>query len=111
MAPGLNLNHPLPAGTGDVAYVAAFGTCLEAALSQAPRALVISLGFDALASDPARGLQLTVEAFRAIGEILGSLNLPVLLVQEGGYDLTNLEKAATAFLFALAQPSNDPVGS
>ncbi|WP_065377035.1 histone deacetylase family protein [Ensifer adhaerens] len=110
-APRLTLNHPLSAETGDVAYIAAFNTCLEAALSHRPEVLIISLGFDALASDPARGLQLTVEAFRKIGEILGRLDLPVLLIQEGGYDLMSLEKAVTTFLLALAQKPNDPACS
>jgi acetoin utilization deacetylase AcuC-like enzyme len=78
----------------------AFTACLDAALAHRPAALVISLGFDALASDPARGLQLTADAFGTIGNRLGRLDLPVLLVQEGGYDLATLEQVATRFLSA-----------
>lgn len=99
-APGLTLNHPLAEGTGDAAYLMAFTACLDAALAHRPAALVISLGFDALASDPARGLQLTADAFGTIGNRLGRLDLPVLLVQEGGYDLATLEQVATRFLSA-----------
>ncbi|MFD1329121.1 histone deacetylase family protein [Mycoplana ramosa] len=106
-APGLNMNFPLPEEVGHAAYIAAFKVCLDAALAHQPRVLIISLGFDALASDPARGLQLSVETFRTMGELLARLDLPVLLVQEGGYDLMSLEKVATTFLLPFAQSSND----
>lgn len=102
-APGRTLNHPLAEGTGDAAYLTAFGTCLDAALAHRPAVLIVSLGFDALASDPAQGLQLTAGAFGTMGDVLGRLNLPVLLIQEGGYDLANLEQAATRFLSAFRQ--------
>lgn len=97
-AKGLTLNYPLPEHAEDAIYLTAFTECLDAALAHSPRALIISLGFDALESDPAKGLHLSVRAFRRIGEILSKIECPVLLVQEGGYDLTTLEEAAVAFL-------------
>ncbi|MDH6234556.1 acetoin utilization deacetylase AcuC-like enzyme [Mesorhizobium soli] len=97
----LTLNHPLPEETGDEAYITGFMACLNAALANKPSVLVISLGFDTLESDPAKGLQLSIEAFRKIGEMLAKIECPVLLIQEGGYDLTKLEDAALTFLLGL----------
>lgn len=97
-ARGANLNYPLNHDAGDREYLIGFETCLAAALRHEPVALVISLGFDALASDPAKGLSVTEAAFEQIGKMLATVALPVLLVQEGGYDLQNLELVATRFL-------------
>jgi acetoin utilization deacetylase AcuC-like enzyme len=71
-----------------------------------PQVLIVSLGFDPLASDTARVLQLTVETLRTMGEMFGRLDLPVLLVREDGYDLMSLEKVAT-FLLAFAHSPDD----
>lgn len=104
-AKGGNLNHPLPAGSGDNAYVDGILKCLAAGLQHEPAALVVSLGFDALVSDPAKGLLVTENAFERIGAMLGPLSIPILLVQEGGYDLANLENVANRFLAGLLRSS------
>jgi len=52
-----------------------------------PDVLIVSLGFDTLAGDPHGGLHLTPEVFRPIGRSLVRLGRPILLVQEGGYQL------------------------
>jgi acetoin utilization deacetylase AcuC-like enzyme len=52
--------------------------------------LVVSLGVDAAASDPESPLEVTQDGYREAGEILGSLGLPTVIVQEGGYDLETI---------------------
>ena len=82
---GFNVNLPLPLGTGDEAYMAALEIALDAVRSFAPGALVVALGLDAFAGDPLRGMALDTACFARIGAALARLDLPTVLVQEGGY--------------------------
>ncbi|VTZ59395.1 histone deacetylase family protein [Sinorhizobium medicae] len=101
-ARGSTFNWPLLENAADVEFIEGFKRCLGAALGHDPVAVFVSLGFDALASDPANGLQVTEQAYETIGTILGSIEVPVLLIQEGGYDLGALESVARSFLSAFA---------
>lgn len=102
---GFCLNVPLPAGTGDAAYLAALGPALHRAMASRPGALVVSLGFDAHVADPVRGLCLSDAGFTAIGAAIARLALPTVLVQEGGYALDRLGAALTSFLSGLMTPA------
>jgi acetoin utilization deacetylase AcuC-like enzyme len=92
------LNVPLPALAGDSAFVAGVKACLKGAREHCPGAIVVSLGFDALVTDPACGLSVSAFAFETVGQLIGAIDMPILLVQEGGYDLLNLEDVAERFL-------------
>ena len=61
-------------------------------------ALVVSLGVDAAAGDPESPLQVTVDGYHATGRLLGSLGLPSVIVQEGGYHLPSLGSLVAAYL-------------
>jgi acetoin utilization deacetylase AcuC-like enzyme len=62
-------------------------------------ALVVSLGVDAAATDPESPLQVTEAGFSEAGIVLlDDLRLPVVVVQEGGYDLTTIGQLVSAFL-------------
>ena len=61
-------------------------------------ALVVSLGVDAAADDPESPLQVTAEGYAAAGRLLGSLGLPAVLVQEGGYHLDTIGGLVSAYL-------------
>ena len=95
---GCNLNLPLPAGTEDAGFVTAVETGLDAIAKTAPSILVVSLGFDAHVGDPTANLAATSEGFHVIGQRIGSMGLPTLLVQEGGYIVEKLDENLTAFL-------------
>ncbi|PVE50600.1 histone deacetylase family protein [Rhizobium rhizogenes] len=97
-APNGILNVSLPAQAGDATFVHGFETCVSAVLEHKPRVLVVSLGFDALLTDPSKGLLVSESAFGTVGQLIGAFNMPVLLVQEGGYDLVNLQDVAERFL-------------
>jgi acetoin utilization deacetylase AcuC-like enzyme len=82
---GFNRNIPLPLGSDDQAYVQALSAVIESARKVMPEMLVIALGLDASETDPLAGLRVTTEGFREAGRLLGRMNLPTVLVQEGGY--------------------------
>ncbi|MFN2220688.1 MAG: hypothetical protein ACK2UA_18910, partial [Anaerolineae bacterium] len=53
--------------------------------------------------DPAGGFCLTRAGLARIGKKIAALNLPTLIIQEGGYLLDTLGRAAVAFLQPLAR--------
>lgn len=82
---GLNFNLPLPWATSDRRWIAALQAALARVKEFAPGALVVSLGFDASEHDPVATFKITNGGFAQAGKLFASLELPTLLVQEGGY--------------------------
>lgn len=99
---GANRNWPLPPGTGDDAYLDALAEALAAVRHFAPRWLVVSVGLDIATGDPEGGFQVTTAGLHEIGRRIAGLNLPTVVVQEGGYRLDRLGTDAVAFLRAFA---------
>jgi len=97
---GYNHNWPLPLGTDDAAYLAALDEALAAVRAFAPHYLVVSLGLDTVASDPEGGFKLTSAGLAEVGRRVAGLDLPTLIVQEGGYVSETLGENAAAFLRA-----------
>ena len=87
---GATRNLPLPPGTSDREWLAALARLVHDVRDHRSDALVVSLGVDAAADDPESPLRITAEGFRAAGELLATLGLPTVFVQEGGYDLPRL---------------------
>jgi acetoin utilization deacetylase AcuC-like enzyme len=82
---GYNINRPLALGTGVDEYLRVLRDACASIRALAPGALVVALGLDAHERDPYKGLAITTAGFaRILGEIAG-LDLPTVLVQEGGY--------------------------
>jgi acetoin utilization deacetylase AcuC-like enzyme len=100
---GATRNLPLPEGTGDGPWLEAVRALAEYAGDA--EALVVSLGVDAAAEDPESPLQVTAEGYAAAGRLLGSLGLPAVLVQEGGYHLATIGGLVEAYLHGHEQAS------
>ena len=98
---GTNFNLPLAEGTDDDAYLGALEPVLARIADHRPWALVVSLGFDLMRGDPTGDFDISVDGLGRIGEAIGRLGLPILVVQEGGYALPNLRRGARAFFAAL----------
>jgi acetoin utilization deacetylase AcuC-like enzyme len=86
--------------TGDT-VVAQVADCVREALCRGARALVVSMGYDGLMGDPYGAWRLAPRAFRSLGRVLADSGLPLCLVQEGGYNLTNLEHGSRALAIGL----------
>jgi acetoin utilization deacetylase AcuC-like enzyme len=102
-AGGTNRNVPLAHGTGDEAWLAAVTDLTE--WTRGADALVVALGVDAAAGDPESPLEVTAQGFRAAGRILGGMNLPTVVVQEGGYDLAELGGLVVEVLTGIEEAS------
>ena len=99
---GSNLNLPLPLGTGDDGFLAALETAIARLEAFRPGAVVVALGLDAYAGDPLGGLAVSTAGFGDVGRAIGSLGLPTVLVQEGGYACDALGENLAAFLDGFA---------
>ena len=64
-------------------------------------ALVLSLGYDTVASDPHGSWDFSPAIFERIGGVLADSELPVCVVQEGGYSLEALAECSHAFVCGL----------
>jgi len=93
-----NLNVPLAPGSDDDVWLAGVDRIVEAARAHASEALVVALGVDAAAEDPNSPLAITADGYREAGRRLGSLELPTVLVQEGGYVLETIGPLVRATL-------------
>ncbi|MCA9559755.1 MAG: histone deacetylase family protein [Myxococcales bacterium] len=99
---GYNLNVPLPTGIDGKVYLDALDRhALASVRHYAPEYLVVSAGLDGYHKDPVGHWALTTEDFHAIGERLGRLGLPTVVVQEGGYHAEDLGTNLVAVLRGL----------
>ena len=96
---GANRNLPLTPGTSDEGWLAAVDE-LAHWVCEAD-ALVVALGVDAAAGDPNSPLLVTPEGYRRAGMRLAELELPTVVLQEGGYNLTTIGPLVHAFLDGL----------
>ena len=116
---GATVNIPLPAGSGDAAYEAAFEHVIEPALRIfAPEFVLVSAGQDAAATDPLGRMSASAELFRTMtARVLGLAaevcDGRVVLVQEGGYSVDHAPWCLLAIVEALlgVEPSlpEDPI--
>lgn len=91
------LNLPLPAGSGDSEYRAAFESSVEPAVRAfAPDLLLVSVGFDAHAEDPLAGMEVSEDGFHELSRRCAALAPRVAAVLEGGYNLATLPRLVDA---------------
>jgi acetoin utilization deacetylase AcuC-like enzyme len=67
-----------------------------------PQWIIISAGYDTYIGDPIGTFQLTTSGFNKVGQRIRTLNLPTLVVQEGGYFVPDLGRNVASFLKGLA---------
>lgn len=95
---GYNLNLPLPAGSGDAVLLDALDEACGRIVDHGAEALVVSLGVDAHEDDPTQGLSITHDGFRRAAARLAALNLPTVLIQEGGYNESTIGRCISSAL-------------
>ncbi len=99
---GFNLNLPLPRGCDGREYLHVIETkALPALRAFSPAFLVVSAGFDTYKADPIGAFRLETADYEELGERLGHLGVPTVVVQEGGYYVQHLGLNVTAFLRGL----------
>ncbi len=95
---GSNRNIPIPPGSGDTDFIAATEQLIASALAFGAEAIVVSAGWDAHADDPLSKLTVSDDAFASLGRLYGELPVPIVIIQEGGYSLSAIERVAPLFV-------------
>jgi acetoin utilization deacetylase AcuC-like enzyme len=94
---GCNVNFPMPHGSSETTFFERVNDALRVLERFKPDALVHALGFDIYKDDPQSQVAVTTGGFGRLGTMIGTLDLPTVIVQEGGYHLDSLEANARAF--------------
>lgn len=111
---GFTVNVPLPPGSGDAAYAAAFAALVEPIVEQYdPQALLVSAGFDSHVRDQLAGMAVTDAGFAFMADRMRTLahrccGDRLALALEGGYDRPALGSSVEAVLRAIADESAPP---
>ena len=100
---GFNRNFPLQPGVDDARYLDVLDDALDVIRHFRPHWLVLSIGFDIMRGDPTGSFKLTAPGLGEIGKRIGALDLPTLIVQEGGYSTHNLRFGSRAFFLGLCR--------
>jgi acetoin utilization deacetylase AcuC-like enzyme len=98
---GFTLNLPMPHGAAESVFFDRVDEAVRAMERFDPDVLVVSLGFDVYHADPQSRVAVTTPGFHRLGETLAAMCRPVLVVQEGGYDLDSLAANTQAFFSGL----------
>lgn len=95
---GFHKNLPLEKGTDDARYLAALEEALSLIHRFEPKYLVVSAGMDIYAEDPLGTIKVTTEGIGEIGRRISALDLPTVIVMEGGYNNDALGRNIVSFL-------------
>ncbi len=95
---GTTRNEVLQMGDGEPEVMAALDRGIAAIKDFGAQALVISLGFDMAADDPLAAVKVNAGGFADMARRIAAMNLPTVLIQEGGYLGPSLKNNAEAFL-------------
>jgi acetoin utilization deacetylase AcuC-like enzyme len=94
---GYNINSPLPEHVDGETYRESLKKALKRIKEFHPQFLIVALGFDPAKDDPTGSWSLRSKDFRLNGKMLGTLQLPTIVVQEGGYRVRSLGNNAKNF--------------
>ncbi|GGJ78403.1 histone deacetylase family protein [Pseudomonas matsuisoli] len=94
---GYNVNLPMPHGSSEADFFAKMDQAAAALRDFAPDVLVLSLGFDIYENDPQTKVAVSHAGFGHLGERIRAMNLPSVIIQEGGYDIATLDENAQRF--------------
>jgi len=98
---GFNRNYPMPEHLTGEAYRKVLAQALRRIQTHRPHFLIVALGLDTAKGDPTGTWNLTAKDLEINGRLIGSLRLPTLVVQEGGYRTRSLGLNARHFFEGL----------
>lgn len=104
---GFNVNFPLPEFQDGAQFREVLAKAITICQKFDPDFLIVCLGLDPAKGDPTGTWSLGPDDFRANGRMIGDLDLPTLVVQEGGYRTRSLGVNARRFFQGLVDAHDD----
>lgn len=103
---GCNMNIPLPRGTGDRGYLAAFDQLVAPLLQEfSPDLILVSAGYDAHRDDPLGQQRISTAGYamlsQRVSDLAKQLQVPCVVFLEGGYNVKSLSESAVATMRVL----------
>jgi acetoin utilization deacetylase AcuC-like enzyme len=98
---GFNINYPLAEIIPNEKYHQTLQEAVKRIKRFRPKYVVVPLGLDTAREDPTGSWTMELNDFEVMGRAIGSLHLPTLAVQEGGYDTRVLGTNAVSFFRGL----------
>lgn len=98
---GYNINYPLKENISGDEYRVCLNKAIRRIRLFKPEYLIIAFGLDVAKGDPTGSWLLSARDFEVNGKIIGKLKLPLLIVQEGGYNNRSLGVNALSFFRGL----------
>ncbi|MBY8976126.1 histone deacetylase family protein [Rhodobacteraceae bacterium NNCM2] len=95
---GCHLNICLDGGATDEVILQGIGRMIAAAQAFGAEALVVALGVDMAGDDPLSEVDLSGDGFARAAGMLMAMDLPTLIVQEGGYLGPSLAENVSRFI-------------
>jgi len=95
---GKTINLPLPRGTRIGSYLDALETACTAVREHGTNLLVLSYGADTFEDDPISRFELRTEDYAVIGSRVAEMNIPTVVVMEGGYAIDELGRNVSSLL-------------
>ncbi len=95
---GFHRNFPMPFGADDTLYLQNLSEACGLVTNFQPRFLVISAGMDIYGEDPLGRIRVSTAGIGKIGAKIARLNIPTLVVMEGGYNTAALGTNILALL-------------
>jgi len=94
---GTNLNLPMERGTDWKAYRSELERAVKTVIDFSPDILVVPFGADTFHGDPISHFKLETSDYAKMSEIIAAIDLPCLIVTEGGYNIESLGENVKTF--------------
>ena len=98
---GYTINFPMAHGSPESTFFDRLEQAMQAIRLFEPDALIVTLGFDIYQDDPQAKVQVSAPGFHRLGQTVAGANVPLLVVQEGGYHLESLTENTRQFFSGL----------
>lgn len=98
---GFNRNYPMPETLDGEGYRRVLERALKRIRKFNPQFLVLALGLDTVRNDPTGTWALSAADLKLNGQLIGGLQLPTVVIQEGGYRSRSLGANARNFFLGL----------
>lgn len=94
---GYNVNLPIPHGSTEAYFFERINQAMDAIRQFEPDCLVLCNGYDIYSGDPQSIVDFSTVGFQKLAAMVASLDLPTVIIQEGGYAVDMLQANSLSF--------------